>query len=162
MPDVSPNLKPDPEPCPCGCGVVARPQTRKRKDRLQHAKGCVCLRCKGARTRKGGQDGQRLAARRAGVMKIGSFYAGHEEHMDGETRIEIKTGAQIKPLVTAYDKHKKQSDAAKRFGDNRPFVLHVKPEPNGKRQLTTFESFSDEDHRSTLYAMAVHAGVIDG
>jgi hypothetical protein len=97
--------------------------------------------------------------RRAGVKKIGSMYAGHEEHYDGETRIEVKTGAQIRPLVTAFDKHKAQSEASRPIGDVRPFVLHVRPMPNGTRQLTTFESNSDDEYRQTLYAMCVQAGV---
>lgn len=160
MPDVEPNLKPKQE-CPCSCGAFG---TLKKKfsDGTQHVKGCdtkKCAKCRGRNIKRGGQAGQRSAAKRAGVKKIGSFYAGHEEMMDGETRIEIKTGAQIQPMVTAFDKHKAQSDAAKRIGDNRPFVLHVKPSPEGKRQLTTFESFSDEEYRNVVYALAVHAGV---
>jgi hypothetical protein len=65
MSEVEPNFKPLIGPCACGCGTEARPQTRKRKDGLQHARGCPCARCKGARTRKGGGDGQRDSAKRA-------------------------------------------------------------------------------------------------
>jgi hypothetical protein len=161
MTEVAPNFKPELGPCACGCPVVARPQARKRKDGLHHARGCKCVRCNGAKIRSGGQAGQRSAAKRAGVKKIGSFYAGHEEMMDGPTRIEIKTGAQIKPMVTAYDKHKAQSDAARRIGDTRPFVLHVLPLPHGKRQLTTFESNSDDEYKAVVYALAVHCGLIE-
>ena len=117
------------------------------------------MRCKGARVRKGGGDGQRDSAKRAGVKKVGSMYAGQEEHYDGETRIEIKTGAQVKPMVTAFDKHKAQSEAARPIGDERPFVLHVRLNPYGKRQLTTFESNSTDEYRQTLYAMCLQAGV---
>lgn len=159
MSEVEPNFKPEIGPCACGCGLEARPQVRRRKDGLNHARGCKCKRCKGARIRKGGQDGQRSAARRAGVKKAGSFFAGHEEQYDGETRIEIKTGAQVRPVFTAFDKHKKQSDASRPIGDVRPFVLHVKPSAQTKRQLTVFESNSDEEYAQTLYALCLHAGV---
>lgn len=127
MTEVTPNFKPDAEPCPCGCGTVARPQTRKRKDGLNHARGCPCTRCKHARTRKGGADGQRSTAKRAGVKKVGSFYVGHVEQYDGETRIEVKTwsrpvktGAQNRPMVTAFDKCKGQSEADRRRPSVRP------------------------------------------
>lgn len=93
------------------------------------------------------------------MKKAGNFFAGHEEMHDGETRIEIKCGAQVRPLFTAFDKHKKQSEASRRIGDVRPFVLHIRPAAESKRQLTVFESTTDEQYRQTLYAMAVQAGV---
>jgi hypothetical protein len=111
--------------------------------------------------RKGGSDGQRDSARRARIEKAGSIYAGHEKYYDGETRIDVKTGAQIRPMITAFDKHKAQREASRPLGDVRPFVLHVRPSPNGKRQLTTFESNSDSEYRQPLYAMCLQ-GWVDG
>lgn len=80
-------------------------RTRKRKDGLQHVQRCMCKRCKGERVRSGGSDGQRDSARRAGVKKAGAIFAGQEEHYDGDTRIEVKTGVQTRPIGTAFDKH---------------------------------------------------------
>lgn len=160
--DVSPNFKIE-ITCPCDhaeCPRLGRPQQRKYKDG-QHVRGCPCRRCKGRRTRAGGNAGQRNSAKRAGVKKVGAFFAGHEEHYTGETRIEIKCGAQVRPVFTAFDKHKKQSDAARRIGDSRPFILHARPAAESKRQLTVFESTTDEEYRNTLWAMAVQAGVIE-
>jgi hypothetical protein len=125
----------------------------------QHIRGCPCKRCIGRRTRAGGNSGQRNSARRAGVKKVGAFFAGHEEHYQGETRIEIKCGAQVRPVFSAFDKHKKQSDASRRIGDTRPFVLHARPAAESKRQLTVFESTTDDEYKQTLYAMALQAGV---
>ena len=157
---VNERLKPEPVLCLCGCGTIARLQTRKRKDGLYHVQRCPCARCKGARHRRGGQDGQRKTAKRVGVTKIGTTWASHEEQYDGPTRMEIKVGAQIRPLITAFDKHRAQSEASRPIGDVRPFILHVRPQANSKRQLTTFESNSDDEYRQTLYALALHAGVI--
>lgn len=142
--------------------MVGRPIKRTASDGSRHAKGCVsCPSCRGRKNRSNGNVGQREAARRAGVKKAGSFFAGHEEQYDGPTRIEVKVGAQIKPMVTAFDKCKAQSEVSRPVGDSRPFVLHVRPLPNGKRQLTTFESNSDDEYKQAIYALAVHAGVID-
>jgi hypothetical protein len=69
--------------------------------------------------------------------------------------------AQVRPVFTAFEKHKKRSDASRRIGDSRPFVLHVRPAAESKRQLTVFESTTDEEYRQTLWAMAVQAGVIE-
>jgi hypothetical protein len=41
----------------------------------------------------------------------------------------------------------------------RPFVLHVRPAAESKRQLTVFDSTTDAEYREALYAMAVQAGV---
>jgi hypothetical protein len=121
MSEVEPNFKIE-VTCPCDhaeCPRLGRPQQRKYKDG-QHIRGCPCRRCKGRRTRAGGNAGQRNSAKRAGIKKVGAFFAGHEEHYTGETRIEIKCGAQVRPVFTAFDKHKKQSDAARRIGDVGP------------------------------------------
>jgi hypothetical protein len=111
------------------------------------------------RVRKGGQDGQRAAAKRAGVKKVGSMYAGHEEHYDGPTRIEVKVGAQVKAMITAFDKHMGQSEASRPIGDVRPFVLHVKPSAESKRQITAFDSYSDDEYDAKLIAMCEHRGL---
>jgi hypothetical protein len=158
--EVNPNFKIE-ITCVCDhaeCPRLGRPQLRKHKDG-QHVRRCPCVRCKGRRTRNGGNTGQRNAARRAGVKKAGPFFAGHEEQYDGETRIEVKCGAQVRPVFTAFEKHKKQSEASRRIGDVRPFVLHVRPAAESKRQLTVFETTTDDEYKQALYAMAVQAGV---
>jgi hypothetical protein len=159
--DVEPNFK---EQGQCGCissGCPREGVLNKHiyRDGTRHIRGCPCARCRGRKTRRGGNDGQRDTARRVGVTKVGSILASHEELYDGETRIEVKTGAQIRPLINAFDKHMAQSEASRPVGDSRPFVLHVRLVPHGKRQLTTFESSSDDEYKQTLYAMCLQAGV---
>jgi hypothetical protein len=65
----------------------------------------------------------------------------------------------VRPTFTAFDKHRKQSEAARPIGDVRPFVLHVRPAAESKRQLTVFDSTTDTQYREALYAMALQAGV---
>jgi hypothetical protein len=160
MTEVTPRLKEMGE-CPCEdrCGLVGFFQSRKRKDGLHHVRGCVCKRCKFARVRAGGQRAQRDMAKRSGNKKVGSLWVAHEEQFGGETREEMKSGAQVRPGINAFDKHKAQNETARPVGDTRPFVAHWKLTPRAKRQITAFESNTDEEYRQTLWAMCMKAGV---
>ena len=76
-----------------------------------------------------------------------------------ETALNANVGVKLRTL--RLQRNVKQSDAARRIGDSRPFVLHARPAAESKRQLTVFESTTDEEYRQTLWAMAVQAGVIE-
>jgi len=71
------DLLKDKRDCVCGCGLFGTP--RKRPE--GHIRGCECPRCRGKRNRQKGLKKQR-EARKA---------------LD-----EVKSGAQIKPAVTAW------------------------------------------------------------
>jgi hypothetical protein len=84
MSEVEPKFKIE-ITCPCDhaeCPRLGRPQLRK----YTMASTSVAVHAgvaKGRRTRAGGNTGQRNSARHSGVTKIGSFFAGHEEHYTG-------------------------------------------------------------------------------
>ena len=53
---------------------------------------------------------------------------GHEENWGGNIRVEVKAGAQVKPIWTKYIKAKEQSEENKRIGDSRPFMFVAMPD----------------------------------
>jgi hypothetical protein len=46
----------------------------------------------------------------------------------GDVRVEVKAGAQIKPVYTAFVRCQEQSEAARPVGDHRPFMLVAMPD----------------------------------
>ena len=46
----------------------------------------------------------------------------------GAVRVEVKAGAQVKPIETRFLAAEKQSDTAKSTGDPRPFVYIAMPD----------------------------------
>lgn len=114
------NLKPKAD-CVCGCGLFGTPLKRPEG----HIRGCVCKRCMGKRNRAKG-DGKARKARKA--LGIGGVNSRHEEVWGGDIRVEVKAGAQIKPVLTAFLKCEAQSEAARPIGDHRPFMMVAMPD----------------------------------
>lgn len=114
------NLKPKAE-CVCGCGLFGTPLKRPEG----HIRGCKCPRCMGKRNRAKGDSKARKARKALGIPGVNSR---HEEIWGGDIRVEVKAGAQIKPVVTAFLKCEAQSEAARPFGDHRPFMMVAMPD----------------------------------
>jgi hypothetical protein len=108
------------------CPVFGRllPFSRDGRRRVQ---GCDDPSARGRRNRRKGQRKQSAAARAIGIPRT-NLKPGHEEHFQGAVRVEIKAGAQVKPIDTRFRAYKAQSDVAKAFGDTRPFAAIVMPE----------------------------------
>lgn len=125
--DVVPNLKPDPITCvDDGCGL-AKCTAVGQPTRTGHPRGCVCPRCIGRRNKRKGQRKQAKATTALGVPRS-TISPGHEEYLGGAVRIEVKAGAQVGPILTRYLAMEAQSEAARPFGDHRPFVAVAMPE----------------------------------
>lgn len=52
----------------------------------------------------------------------------HEEYLRGDIILEVKQGAQVRAVRTAYARARAQSDDAREPGDDRPFVLLAMPD----------------------------------
>jgi hypothetical protein len=107
--------------CVCGCGLFGTP--RKRPE--GHIRGCVCPRCRGQRNRAKGDAKARKARKALGIEGVNSR---HEELWGGAIRLEVKAGAQIKPVFTAYLRCEIQSEQHRPIGDPRPFALVAMPD----------------------------------
>lgn len=127
------------------------------KDGVPHVRGCKCPRCRGRRNRKSGLSAQRSAARSLGIPQLGPHLASDEELYPGELRVEVKSGAQVRPMATAFEKARKQSEAARAVGDVRPFLMVSKVQPEGKGGIVAFRV---EDLTSVAYALANHLGLL--
>jgi hypothetical protein len=154
----------DKQACRCGCpafGLLAKPF----KDGTQHVRGCArsgCKQCRGRASKRTGGKAQRTAGKLLAVPVTSSIRTGHEEHQGGTVRFEVKSGAQIRPAVTAFTKAEKQSEAARAIGDNRPTVVMALLQPEGKEAIVSFRVRNDDDMRSTVAALALQLGVVDG
>jgi hypothetical protein len=118
MSDLVGGVKAD---CVCGCGLFGTP----RKRPLGHIRACDCPKCRGKRNRSKGDSKARVARKQLG---IGGVNSRHEELWGGDVRVEIKAGAQIKPVLTAFLRCEMQSEAARSVGDHRPFMLVAMPD----------------------------------
>jgi hypothetical protein len=118
MSDLVGGVKAD---CVCGCGLFGTP----RKRPAGHIRGCECAKCLGKRNRSKGDSKARVARKQLG---IGGVNSRHEELWGGDVRVEIKAGAQIKPVLTAFLRCEMQSEAARPVGDHRPFMLVAMPD----------------------------------
>jgi hypothetical protein len=107
--------------CACGCGLYGTP--RKRPE--GHVRGCKCPRCSGQRNRSKGDKKARDARKKLG---LGGANTRHEEHWGGAIRVEVKAGAQIKPVVTAYLRCEMQSEPHRPVGDHRAFAMVAMPD----------------------------------
>ncbi len=133
--------------CQCQCGMSGTYKVKPNKDGLKHTRNCdkkKCAGCRGRNSKRSGGVAQRTAAKRL-KLTTSTIKTGHEESYLGALRIEAKSGAQIRPLVTAFDKGHAQSEAARAPQDHRPFLHAAIPEPNGKRVIYSFESHCDQD-----------------
>lgn len=114
------NLKPKAD-CVCGCGLFGTPLKRPEG----HIRGCKCPRCMGKRNRAKGDSKARQARKKLG---IGGVNSRHEEVWGGDLRLEVKAGAQIRAVATAFLKCEAQSEAARPIGDHRPFMMVAMPD----------------------------------
>lgn len=89
---------------------------------------------------------------------MGAFLPSNEEQFPGELRVEVKAGAQVKPMDTAFQKARKQSEAARPIGDNRPCVIVAKVNPSGKDGIVAFRQ---SDLQAVAYSLAKHFGFLE-
>src|SRR3954454_17650025 len=71
-------------------------------------------------------------------------------------RIEAKSGAQVRPLFTAYLKAELQSAASRSVGDHRPFLMAARSEPGSKDGVLVLRESTLE---ATVYALALQLGL---
>lgn len=93
-------------------------------------RNCTGPKCRGRRNPRKGKRKQR-DARKALMLKDEKWSGKHanEETWDSATvRVEVKAGAQVKPIATRYVNARAQSDAARARGDFRPFVFVAAPD----------------------------------
>ena len=125
MSDVTPNLRPT-DYCGCGCGVYGSLKAPWRDGTRCVARKCACKRCQGRQNRRRGLAKQRAATKVLGLSQ-GQFAGSDEETLEGAVRTEVKSGGKAKPVQTAYENARAQSEAARAFGDTRPFVGSFAP-----------------------------------
>jgi len=114
------NLKPKAE-CACGCELFGTPLKRPEG----HVRGCKCKRCMGKRNRAKGDGKARVARKKLGITGVNSR---HEELWGGKCRVEMKAGKQIQPIATRFEDARGQSEAARPYGDWRPFMMVAMPD----------------------------------
>jgi hypothetical protein len=121
--------------CPDGCGKFGR----AIKSRSGHVRGCPCKPCLGGRNSKGGKARHRRFAKRAG-LDVGRFNTSQEEAWRDPFRWEVKSGAQIGPVLTAWRKARDQSELTRPIGDPRPFAFGVEPLSASEPALVVLEA----------------------
>jgi hypothetical protein len=148
--------------CPCGCsafGLLAKPF----KDGTAHVRGCArsgCKQCRGRASKRTGGKAQRTARKLLAVPVVSSIRTGHEEFDGGLVRFECKSGAQVGPMITAFSKAEKQSEAARAHGDTRPTVVMALLQPEGKEAIVSFRVRGDDEMRATVAALATQLGLM--
>lgn len=113
--------------CGCGCGEYG---TLKRPNRAGIRcvnRKCKCRSCLGRANKRKGQRKQAKAVTALGIPRS-SIHPGHEEFLGGAVRVEVKSGAQIRPAVTAYLRCEEQSELQRPIGDHRPFCAVAMPD----------------------------------
>lgn len=128
--------------CACGCGLYGTPRQRPEG----HIRGCSCARCRGKRNRAKGDAKARKARKALGITGVNSR---HEELWGGEIRVEVKAGAQVKPVFTAYLRCEVQSEQHRPTGDPRPFAMVAMPDGTSDglvvMRLSQFAKFTGID-----------------
>jgi len=113
--------------CGCGCGAYGTLKKPNRAGVSCVARKCKCRSCIGLANKRKGQRKQAKAVTALGIPRS-SIHPGHEEFLGGAVRVEVKSGAQIKPAVTAYLRCEAQSEAQRPIGDHRPFAAVAMPD----------------------------------
>ena len=146
--DVTPDFKTNVGNCECGCGeygTLKRPWRSNGKRCV--ARKCQCKQCTGKVSRTKGDTKAREARTALGIPGANTR---HEEHLGGLIRWEAKTGAQVKPMWTAFLKAETQSEQQRPFGDHRPFVMTAGAD--GQRdQLVAFRLSALREVVAALY-----------
>lgn len=133
--------------CACGCGAYG-PLIGKRV----HPRGCNCKNCSNGKNSRMGKRAQVATARAMGEQCASSLHPGNEETHRTVLRYEKKTGNGQHTVQTFYDRVKRQSDGARRIGDNRPFV------GVSERDGRTLWVMDEEDVREVVYRLAQEYG----
>jgi hypothetical protein len=157
--EVTPNFKPF-GLCSCGCEVEGPLQTRQYKDGSLHVRRCPCKQCMGRRSKRTGGKAQRTAKKLLAVPTTSTIHTGHEEFAGGLVRFECKSGAQIRPMVTAFSKAEAQSEAARAIGDTRPTVVMALLQPEGQEAIIAFRARNAGQMKETIAALAIQLGLI--
>lgn len=95
------------------------------RDGQRRVKGCGDPAARGKRNRAKGDSKARRARKQLGIAGVNSR---HEEVWGGWVRVEVKAGAQVKPIDTRFRAAEEQSRAAKSMGDARPFAMIAMPD----------------------------------
>jgi hypothetical protein len=131
----------DKQDCICGCGAFGLLAVPFR-DGTQHVRGCArsgCKQCRGRASKRTGGKAQRTAKKLLAVPTTSSIHTGHEEFAGGLVRFECKSGAQIRPMVTAFSKAEAQSEVARAIGDTRRPSSWRSYNPRGRKQSSPSE-----------------------
>lgn len=148
MPELAPG--PERDDCGCGCGLFG---ALKRSDKrgVRHVKGCTCPVCRGKNNRAKGDAKARKARKALGIPGANTR---HEELHGGGVRWECKSGAQVRPAITAFERMRDQSEAARAIADIRPFIGVAMPD-NSADGIVMFRL---SDLHSVLAALAEQVG----
>jgi hypothetical protein len=116
--------------CGCGCGKWGTYRVKTWSNGIRCVRTCsTCNQCRGKRSRSKG-DAKASQVRR--ILGATGAATRHEEGWGGALRIEVKSGAQVGPILTRYRDAKNQSEASRPIGDNRPFVFAASPDGGPK------------------------------
>lgn len=121
--------------CPDGCGKFGRPVKRRKG----HVRGCPCRSCLNGRNSSEGKARHRKFAKLAGIHTTG-FNTSQEEAWTDPFRWEVKSGAQVQPIITRYLLARAQSDEATAIGNVKPFAFGVKPTRGGDPSLVVVDA----------------------
>lgn len=115
--EVTPILKPS----------EAKPWVCRKEDPACTRK-VPCRSCLGRRNRRSGLKKQRDARKTLGIPSAKfAGLNGNEENWRGPVRVEVKSGAQAKPVWTRYALSEDQAESNKAVGDARPFLAVFMP-----------------------------------
>lgn len=128
--------------CPKFAGLLKPSRDGKRRVR-----GCGDPVARGKRNRAKG-DRRALQARK--VLGIAGVNSRHEEVWGGTVLTEEKAGRIAKPVQTAYENSRRQSDASRSIGDTRPFVAGFCPD--GTKHV--YFTVRDDDLERVVFALA--------
>lgn len=100
---------------------------------------CGCYSCIGRRNRQKGKRKQREARKTLedhfGTAGPTVTATAHEEAWRMRVRAEVKSGQQVKAMVTRYLEAETQSEISKAIGDLRPFVFVAAPDGMGDKLI---------------------------
>lgn len=109
-----------------GCPVFGTLGSEAR-DGKRRVRGCGDNVARGRRSKRKGSRKQAKAVTALGIPRS-SLKPGHEEHLGGTVRMEVKAGAQVGPVWTRFRDAEAQSEEHRPIGDHRPFVFVAMPD----------------------------------
>lgn len=129
-----------------GCPLFAT-LLHASRDGKRRVRGCDDPSARGKRNRAKGDRRARGARKQLGLAGANTR---HEELWGGPVRTEAKAGGKAKPVATAYNLARAQSEAARPIGDTRPFVASFCPD-GSKHTLFVIR---DDDMEAVAFALA--------